>query len=41
MFAAKLESSMGSHLFAIDYSGHLECLLLGLVECFIKGFAIG
>ena len=28
------------HLFAIDYNGHLEGLLLGVLECFLKGFSV-
>ena len=29
-----------SHLFAIDYTGHLEGLFLGGLECFLKGFSV-
>ena len=29
-----------SHLFAINYNGHLEGLLLGVLECFLQGFSV-
>ena len=33
-------SDKSSHLFAINYNGHLEGLLLGVLECFLKGFPV-
>lgn len=33
-------SDKNSYLFAINYNGHLEGLLLGVLECFLKGFSV-